>query len=90
MRAAGYEYPTPLSTDFNMNRAPTALEISTAKADITCKARTNLLAVTYGVQASLQRSMIKANAGRLTAIAAQLAKQVQALNRAEARYGLLA
>ena len=88
MRGSGYLYPTPFKPTFNMAAPPTALEVKTARADVACKYRTNLLGVAYAVQADYQNALIESNAQRLAVIKAQVKGQQQALAAAEAKYGI--
>jgi hypothetical protein len=88
MRASGYVYSTPFKPIFNMAAPPTALEIRTAKADVACKYKTNLLGVTYAIQADYQNALIESNAQQLAAVKAQVKGQQQALAAAEAKYGM--
>jgi hypothetical protein len=77
-----------LQATFNMAAPPTALEVQTAKVDVACKYRTNLLGVAYAVQADYQNALIESNAQQLAAIKAQVKGQRQALAAAEAKYGI--
>lgn len=67
MKAAGHSYAGPLDPpkDRRFQRAVTPLEIATAKADVACKERTNLVGVWFAVESTQQRSLIEANRGAL-------------------------
>jgi hypothetical protein len=86
MRAQGYKYASPFSTSFNLSGPPTPVEIKTAKADISCKARTNLLSVAYSVQRDYQDAMIKAHARQLAADLATLKIAAARLSSLEVEY----
>jgi len=88
MRASGHRYSTPFKPTFNMAAPPTAREVRTAKADVACKYRTNLLGVAYAVQADYQNALIQAHAQQLATIKAQVNRQQQGLATAEAKYGI--
>jgi hypothetical protein len=90
MRASGFVYSSPFKPDFNLSAPPTALEIHTAKADVDCKYKTNLLGVTYAVQADVQNAEIRAHAQQLATIQAQVRRQERALAAAGAKYGISA
>jgi hypothetical protein len=88
MRAEGYQYASPFSTSFNLSGPPTPVEIKTAKADISCKAKTNLLSVAYSVQRDYQDAMIKAHAKQLAADLAALKIAAARLSGLEVEYRL--
>ncbi|MGW7254203.1 hypothetical protein [Streptomyces sp. NPDC054834] len=96
MREAGLDYPDPLTAvDDSTWReqktsaygphpafpAPSRKEISTAEADVRCKAETGYVAKRYAVEARRQRQLIKEHG---TALAAVLERKRRMVERAEA------
>ncbi|MFC1421026.1 hypothetical protein [Streptacidiphilus cavernicola] len=81
MRADGYHYPNPDAATndprWSASAAPSAAEIATARADVGCKQRTNLVGVWFSVESAYQGAAIKANAEAL--------RQAQATMRQELR-----
>ncbi len=79
MKAAGHDYAGPLDPpkDRRFQGGVTPLEISTAKADVACKERTNIVGVWFTVESTRQSSLIEANRPALelarTAFQAELA-----------------
>jgi hypothetical protein len=63
MKAAGHTYAGPLDppADRRFQHALSQPEIATARDDIACKARTNLVGVWFAVESAQQRSLIDAN-----------------------------
>jgi len=67
MRAAGFNYAAPLDPpgDARFQRAVSPVEIATARADVACKQRTNLVGVWFTVEADQQRPLVEANRAAL-------------------------
>jgi hypothetical protein len=63
MRAAGHPYAGPLDPPKDARFAGPAgpAEVATARTDVGCKQRTNLVGVWFAVEAAQQRSLIAAN-----------------------------
>jgi hypothetical protein len=87
MRTAGYTYPRPLDPagDPRFQHALSPAEIATAKADVACKQRTNLVGVWFAAESARQRTLIDANQPALDlthrAYQAELAIAATALSR---------
>jgi len=81
MAAKGYDYATPYDAG-NDHRwatsAPTAAEIQTASADVSCKQKTNLIGVWYAVDCALQTSMISAQQQQLDAVKSGISQEIKA------------
>jgi len=78
MRASGLDYAGPLDPPEDprfQGTVPSAVERTTAKADVSCKKRTNLVGVWFTAEAAVQRSLIIRNRDALA--------QVAAMNRTE-------
>ncbi len=82
MRGNGYSYQTPMqAASESWPNSPTPLEISTAKADVLCKQRTDLPSLWQDVEAGYERALITQNATAL----AQVRQRINAeVGRAEA------
>ena len=91
MRQYGYRYATPLkaATDprWNLSAPPTRAEIQTARADVACKLRTNLLGITFAVESDYENAAIAQNAAALAELKYQVRAQGNDLARLLARYG---
>jgi hypothetical protein len=64
MAAAGHDYPGPLDPPKDprfQGAVATPLEVATARADVACKQRTNLVGVWFADESRLQLSLIQAN-----------------------------
>ncbi|WP_157857325.1 hypothetical protein [Streptomyces yerevanensis] len=64
MKDKGFPYGTPLQAlgaDENSGKEVTKREISSAKADVDCKTRTDLVRIWSGEESEIQRAMIKKN-----------------------------
>ncbi|MFH8469209.1 hypothetical protein [Streptomyces sp. NPDC017991] len=73
MRASGYDYAGPLDPPEDPRFRGTALsaaERNTAKTDVDCKRRTNLVGVWFTAEAAVQRSLIDRNHEALARVAA--------------------
>ena len=59
MSAHGYSYSNPFqpAASVNQSATPTQTEIQTAMTDVACKRKTNLLGITYAVQADYQNDI---------------------------------
>ncbi|MDQ1739624.1 MAG: hypothetical protein QOE53_1276 [Pseudonocardiales bacterium] len=71
MSRAGYQFSDPLdavSRAMTAGPKPTAAEIRTAVADITCKNKVNLLGTWYAVDAGYERLAIRQNSKQLGAV----------------------
>jgi hypothetical protein len=95
MRVHGYGYSNPLQAAAAAKLgnpktgAPlpvTRGEIKTAVTDIACKQSTNLLAVAYSVQSTIQDRLIKQHRSVLAQVKTQLLKQARELAALAARY----
>ncbi len=69
MRAGGYHYKDPNAATndprWSSSAEPTAAEIATARADVACKRRTDLVGVWFSVESAYQAAAIELNAGSL-------------------------
>jgi hypothetical protein len=62
MKQSGYSLTTPAQAPgFTLQEAPTAAEIQQAKADVTCKTRTNVVGVWFTVESAIQQGLIARN-----------------------------
>ncbi|SHN22550.1 hypothetical protein [Actinacidiphila paucisporea] len=67
MKQSGYSLSTPAQAPgFTLPEAPTAAEIQQAKADVTCKTRTNIVGVWFTVESAIQQGLIARNEEALT------------------------
>src|SRR4051794_36469653 len=87
MRAAGFRYADPLGPPADPRfRAPLgALEVATARADVSCKKRTNLVGVWWSSEADRQRAVLAGNRAALDltrrAVGAELAVADEVIRR---------
>lgn len=88
MESKGLTYDNPMAAVADprwRKSAPSALEIRTAKADVICKQRTNLVGLWFTVEAFMQNHEIKQNAMQLTfekrGINAEIAMAEQVISR---------
>ncbi len=85
MRQRGHDYPNPFKAaadaKWNMGAPPTAAEIRTAQADVACKQRTNLLGITFAVEAGYENAAIAQNPAALAALRSVLTAQARSLAR---------
>ncbi len=90
MRVLGYRYATPFAAaeDPRWNMAvPASLgEIATAKADVACKMRVNVLGVEFAVESDYENAAIAADAGTLAQTKAEDASQARGLSRLLDKY----
>jgi hypothetical protein len=80
MKGNGYSYGTPLDSigDARFDTpTPTPVEISTARADVSCKQKTGLLTHWITVESGIQNRMIKAHLGEFTELKAQHQKELE-------------
>jgi hypothetical protein len=81
MRRAGYEYATPLTVagdpQFAGNR-PSQREIAVARADVSCKASTNVIGIWFTVESAYQNAWIGQHATAMRACRDALAAQIRA------------
>ncbi|MEJ3743699.1 hypothetical protein WEI85_10455 [Actinomycetes bacterium KLBMP 9797] len=79
MRARGFDYPTPMKAAADQRFAGklSALEITTATADVACKRQTDLVAVWSTVEAEIQGRMLGANRPALERIKQANAAQLR-------------
>lgn len=91
MRTYGYHYATPFDAggDPRWTSASTAshAEIRTARRDIACKLRVNLLGVEYAVMSGYETRAITRNARALAPVKAGLAAEQAAISKLMSRYG---
>lgn len=67
MKESGYSLSTPAQAPgFTLQKVPTAAEIQQAKADVTCKVRTNVVGVWFTVESAIQQGLIARNEEALT------------------------
>lgn len=80
MRQAGYDYPTPLASaeDARWTGPVTPVQIAAAHADLTCKTRTDLVQVWYGVESRLQNAAIATNQAELNRLGSDRDAQLTA------------
>lgn len=90
MRAIGDHYATPFKppTDprWAASEAPTRLEIQTAKHDIGCKLKANLLGVEFAVISDYENATIRKDAQALARVRASVQAQAAGIQRLMARY----
>jgi hypothetical protein len=90
MRVLGYRYATPFAAAedprWNMAVPASPGEIATAKADVACKMRVNVLGVEFAVESDYENAAIAANAGPLAQAKAEDASQVRGLSRLLDKY----
>lgn len=73
MRANGQDYAGPLDPPDDprfQGSVLSAAERATAKADVSCKRRTNLVGVWFTAEAAVQRSLVERNHDALARVAA--------------------
>ena len=89
MSAHGYSYSNPFQPAASVNQSapPTQAEIQTAMTDVACKRKTNLLGITYAVQADYQNALIDKYAPELAQIKAQAERQARAVASLTAKIG---
>jgi hypothetical protein len=88
MAAKGYSYQTPMqAASAKWPQSPSPLEISTAKADVSCKAKSNLRLIWQRTQASYERKLINQYAGALAQVKRASAAEVRRAEAALARNG---
>lgn len=69
MKQSGYSLASPAQAPgFLLKPSPTAAEIQTAKADVTCKKRTNVIGVWFAVESAIQDQLISRNEEALAAL----------------------
>lgn len=69
MKQRGYSLPSPAQAPgFELAPSPTATEIQQAKADVTCKTRTNVVGVWFTVESAVQSQLIARNEEALTGL----------------------
>ncbi|WP_172383087.1 hypothetical protein [Streptomyces sp. MNP-20] len=91
MKKRGHDYATPLDPpgDPRFTKQVTAQQIETAKADITCKKKTNLIGVWFAVESRYQKDLVAANRSTLEKLRrnnrAQLAEAARVTGRATPR-----
>lgn len=67
MKQSGYSLPSPAQAPgFELGPSPTAREIQEARADVTCKTRTNIVGVWFTVESAIQSQLIARNEEALT------------------------
>lgn len=88
MRMSGFNYPDPFSVNFDMSAPVSSLEKETAKTDIACKRKTNLLGVTYAVLSDYQNKLIEQNAQELAQVQQQVRREQDALVSVMRKYGV--
>ncbi|WP_329424224.1 hypothetical protein OG339_27970 [Streptosporangium sp. NBC_01495] len=90
MAESGYRYSGPIAaaTDptWDLAGPATPEEIKTAVADVTCKQRTNLVAIAHEVESDLQRKAIATHAPRLAPLKDVVQAQLVAIERAKVTY----
>jgi len=84
MARKGYSYSDPFRAAGDprwqgKNAAPSALELAVAHADISCKAATNLVGITFAVEADYQNAAVAKNATTLARVRKELAAQAGTL-----------
>ena len=89
MKSSGYDYSSPFTVpNFTASPSPTQAEIQTAKTDVACKYKVNLLGVTYAVESDYQNQFIDQNPTALAQIQAEVKSEQKALAAAAAKYGV--
>lgn len=90
MKSHGYDYSSPFQpySSGTQTASPTSAEIQTAKADVACKMKTNLLGVTFAVESDIENQMIEQNAQALAHLKTSVAAQQRALAQLVVRYGI--
>lgn len=83
MATAGYTYGDPMSpmNDRRFQGVPSAKEIATATADVTCKRRSNVTGVWYAVDVAYQKALIAQAGASLRQAAADKTSELQAAHR---------
>lgn len=88
MHDKGFDYSTPANAigdpRFQSAATVSALEISTAKADVTCKMHVNLVGVWSAVETAYQVRLINQNRAALDAIRTARDQQMKAAARLSA------
>lgn len=90
MAGQGFSYVDPIEANNAAEwsaDAPSARELTTATADVTCKQQHNVVGVWHGVEVEIQNQMIEANAAELTEVADQLDDVLAAVAEVVARGG---
>ncbi|QMU69593.1 hypothetical protein [Streptacidiphilus sp. P02-A3a] len=81
MRADGYDYPSPNAATndprWSASAEPSAAEIATARADVACKRRTNLVGVWASVESAYQDAAIELNADSLRQARATMQRELR-------------
>jgi len=78
MHRQGYTYQTPMqAAAVSWPASPSPLEISTAKADVACKQRTDLPGIWERVEAGYERSLINQNAAALAQVKQATAAEIR-------------
>nr|BFE72341.1 hypothetical protein GCM10020092_056420 [Actinoplanes digitatis] len=81
MKQQGYAFKTPFDAAASAKidtPAPSTVEIKTAVADVTCKRKTNLVGVFYGVERAYQNAAIQRNIEQLNRLKAEIEQVVKA------------
>jgi hypothetical protein len=85
MRTKGYAYPTPMAAmgdkAFLQGTRPSAHEIATAEADMSCKRTTDLLGVWFSAERRLQLASVARQRPALNSLAKSHASEVAAARR---------
>jgi hypothetical protein len=85
MRTKGYDYPTPMAAmgdkAFLQGTGPSAHEIATAEADMSCKRTTDLLAVWFAAERRLQLASIARQLPALDSLAKAHASEIAAARK---------
>jgi hypothetical protein len=77
MRGHGYTFRTPLEPLTKLDSTPSAREIETAKTDIACKRKTNLIGIWVAVESAIQKELIEKNQEALTQVRATARKTIE-------------
>jgi hypothetical protein len=86
MAAKGYSYQTPMqAASAKWPQSPSPLEISTAKADVRCKEKSDLPLIWQRTQASYERQLINQYAGALAQVKQATGAEVRRAEAALAR-----
>jgi hypothetical protein len=82
MDSRGFRMSTPLDEVPTANAAaPSRREIAQARADVACKARTNLVGVWFAVESAYQRALIAEHVEQLDQVTAARARTLRTIGR---------
>lgn len=84
MHRAGYNYPDPMAANNDRRfrtAEPSLIELATARADVECKRRTDLVSIWATVETAYQRRMVLDHAAELRSIRRVLDTEIQNAQR---------